>query len=209
MWSLSVIFFIVSTKKNLQSQPERAEEVIILSAEESFRVPTAYSSVSTQQQLQARQDGATENRSGDLDTWGFFPTVGSSPSPPSTPWSRPSQLPARFLQHSPTVHLYSYSISLPNHTITAELIFYRINWITSLSCLNPFIASHFIYNKTSNPKHGLESFAPSGSCLPFHHHHNLLSPWLTKLKVHVPSFPSDLKIFAHAFSFAWIDFFLR
>ena len=64
---------------------------------------------------------------------------------------------------SSNIHLHSYSISLPNHTITAELIFYRINWITSLSYLNPFIASHFIYNKTSNPKHGLESFAPSGS----------------------------------------------
>ena len=55
MWSLSVIFFIVSTKKNLQSQPERVEEVIIFSAEEPFR---AHSSASTQQQVQARQDGA-------------------------------------------------------------------------------------------------------------------------------------------------------
>ena len=82
---MPVIFFIVSTKKNLQSQPERVEEVIILSAEEPFRVPTAHSSASTQQQVQARQDGAMEYRSGDPDTWGFFPTVGSSPSPPPTP----------------------------------------------------------------------------------------------------------------------------
>ena len=49
------------------------------------RVPTAHSSASTQQQVQARQDGAMEYRSGDPDTWGFFPTVGSSPSPPPTP----------------------------------------------------------------------------------------------------------------------------
>lgn len=150
--------FIVSTSRKIcRVNHERAEEVIILSAEESFRVPTAYSSVSNSAASSGQAgDGAMENRS-EIQTPGVSFQLLAPLHPHHQHLDPGHHSPARFLQHSPTVHLYSYSISLPNHTITAELIFYRINWITSLSCLNPFIASHFIYNKTSNPKHGLRA----------------------------------------------------
>jgi hypothetical protein len=56
--------------------------------------------------------------------------------------------------------------TLSNHT-AIEVIFYNINWLMPLSCWIPLIASYFIYNKTANPYHSLESFVPSGSsCCP-------------------------------------------